>query len=258
MFDKLSAMAGKPIWQFDGAWDTTAGTESPKRTQKELEKLGDTSAKLTTIQTDHSGLSTQPFNVALMQWMKSKGGNGNASSSGSGSSSSSNDDVANIDQDDVKVVDNSGSGSSGSSSGSSGSSSSGSSTSGSSSRPKKCKASSSRKAKRSIGYAMAHAGPVRRGVYSAEAAGPAPAVQKKRSLSMAAILASREKGAAAAANKQAKRSPAAVAVGAVAVDNVLNARSLAPTEVETLPRRDPGLVAREQLKQSAAAARKLR
>lgn len=240
VFDQLSKMAGKPIWQFDGAWDTTAGTESPKRTQAELKKLGDSNAKLTTIQCDHSGLSTRPFNVELMQWMKAQGGNGSGSgSSSSGSSDDEEDDVANTDQDDVKVVapssSSSGSGSTKTSSGSGSSSTS---------RPKKCKASKSKKAKRSLGYAMAHAGPVRRGVYSAEhASGSAPV---KRSLSMAAILASREK-----ATQQEKRA----ALGAVPV---LGARSFVPTEIETVLRRDPALVAREQLKQSAAAARKLR
>ena len=262
VFDKLSAMAGKPIWQFDGAWDTTAGTESPKRTQSKLQSLGDKNSKLTTIQCDHSGLSTKPFTVELMQWMKSQGGNGSGSSSSSGSVSSDEDDededekVADTTQDDTKVVNNGSSSGSSSSGSSSSGSSSGSSSSGSSSssgRPRKCKVSSSKKAKRSLGYAMAHPGPVRRGIYSKEAASPPP---KKRSLSLSAILASREK-----ASKAVKRNAMPSPVGAIALDNVMvgnNARSFVPTEMETVIRRDPAIVAREQLRQSAAAARKAR
>jgi len=218
----------------------------------------------------------------LMQWMKRQGG-GSATSSDSSSSSSSDDDedddkVADTSSDDVKVVDN-GSSSSNSTSTSSGSSSSGSSSSSStdssssSGKTRKCKVSStkrSKKAKRSLGYAMAHPGPVRRGIYSASAAaGPHAAAHQKRSLSLSAILASREKS-----QKQEKRNaaPSPMGMGAIALDSpgLLGERNFVPTQAETvlkrageqeqaqIERRDPAVVAREVLRQSAAAARKAR
>jgi len=58
VFDKLSNMASVPVWQFAGEWDSTAGTDSPKRTQDALAKAGDGNAKLSILKADHSALST--------------------------------------------------------------------------------------------------------------------------------------------------------------------------------------------------------
>ena len=71
VFDKLSTIAkvNMPVRQFAGAYDNTAGQEGGKKTTNELVKLGDTNAKIAIVNTDHSGMSTQPFSADLLNWL---------------------------------------------------------------------------------------------------------------------------------------------------------------------------------------------
>lgn len=91
-FPLLKNIVNLPVWQFAGSSDSTAGTESPKATEAELEKLGSTIAKLSIENTDHSGMSTMPFNSAHMKWMLQQKRGGGSSSSEDSSSGSSDDD----------------------------------------------------------------------------------------------------------------------------------------------------------------------
>jgi len=81
-FPLLKNIVNMPVWQFAGSSDSTAGTESPKATQEQLVKLGSTVSKLSIESTDHSGMSTMPFNAQLMKWMLQQKRNGGGSSSG--------------------------------------------------------------------------------------------------------------------------------------------------------------------------------
>lgn len=81
-FPMLKNIVNMPVWQFAGSSDNTAGTDSPKATQEELVKLGSTLSKLTIEGTDHSGMSTMPFNAQTMKWMLQQKRNGGGSSSG--------------------------------------------------------------------------------------------------------------------------------------------------------------------------------
>jgi hypothetical protein len=92
-FPLLKNIVNMPVWQFAGSSDTTAGTESPKATQEQLVKLGSTVSKLSIESTDHSGMSTMPFNAQLMKWMLQQKRNGGGSSSG-GDSEEEDDSVS--------------------------------------------------------------------------------------------------------------------------------------------------------------------
>jgi len=89
-FDLLKNIVDIPVRQFAGSSDTTAGTDSPKRTQAELEKLGSKVAKLEILNTDHSGLSTAPWlETDLLSWFLKQSKSGSSSGSEPTSTSSS-------------------------------------------------------------------------------------------------------------------------------------------------------------------------
>lgn len=58
-----------PIRQFAGQYDNTAGTDGPKKTQADLEKMGAKDSTLEIMDTDHAGLSTKPWtDTDLLPW----------------------------------------------------------------------------------------------------------------------------------------------------------------------------------------------
>lgn len=212
VFDKLDLIKDIPVMQFAGSSDSTAGGDPPKSTEAQLKKIGNSLASLVMESTDHSGMSIIPFDTTLMNWMlkQKKSGSSSSSSSSVNDSTSSNDNTesestssskASISKTrsssgstktasagtsrqtgQIKVVDTGSSGDSISNTGS------GSSTSG----KKKCTSSASarrRRAKRAAmqeeGYAFAHPGPVRRGVYEST---PSTPMIKKRGLTLADII----------------------------------------------------------------------
>ena len=245
-------MASVPVWQFAGEWDSTAGTDSPKRTQKALEEAGNKNAKLTILKADHSALSTQPFNAELLKWFLSNSGKGSASSSSdsssSDSSSSSDDSESSSDKESTSTSSSDKSDKSDSSSKSESQSESSKASTGTKTNPKsssRCKSGSSKKArklraKRSAG--IAH-----------------------RSLSLTAMLAGRQSAQSASGPANAKRSfmpgPASASAPAPSTGTgtgaILAARDvLAPHPMNgesVLQRRDPALVAREALRQTAGS-----
>ena len=71
--DMLSAIAKSqvPVRAFSGAYDSTIKPEWAKETQAKMESLGDANSQLTILNTDHYGLTTQPFTPQLLNWMLS-------------------------------------------------------------------------------------------------------------------------------------------------------------------------------------------
>jgi len=90
-FDLLDKIITLPIRQFDGTYDNTAGTESPRKTQKQLLTLGSEVSTLNEIACDHSGLSTKPFTTDLMNWMLKNKRSGFSSSDDDGDGDSEDD-----------------------------------------------------------------------------------------------------------------------------------------------------------------------
>lgn len=89
-FDLLKNIVDMPVRQFAGSSDSTAGTDSPKRTQAELEKLGSKVASLEIMNKDHSGLSTAPWlETDLLSWFLKQSKSGSNSGSEPQSSPSS-------------------------------------------------------------------------------------------------------------------------------------------------------------------------
>jgi len=215
VFDKLDLIKDIPVMQFAGSSDSTAGGDPPKSTEAQLKKIGNNLASLVMESTDHSGMSIIPFDTTLMNWMLKQ-----KKSGASSSVSSSEDDISSSSSNDTTSESTSSSSSKASITKTRSSSTStktssaqsskytqdtqvkvadtGSSSSGSSgTSKKKCTTSGSarrRRAKRAAmleeGYAFAHPGPVRRGLYGNTA--PSPVSIKKRGLSLADIIASSE------------------------------------------------------------------
>ncbi|KAK9900771.1 alpha/beta-hydrolase [Cystobasidium minutum MCA 4210] len=69
VFEKLDLIKDIPIMQFAGTSDTTASGNPPKSTDSQLKKLGARLSSLVMKNTDHSGMSTIPFDATLMNWM---------------------------------------------------------------------------------------------------------------------------------------------------------------------------------------------
>lgn len=218
VFDKLDLIKDIPVMQFAGSSDSTAGGDPPKSTEAQLKKIGNNLASLVMESTDHSGMSTIPFDTTLMNWMLKQKRNGGSSSSSSSSTSDSDTTTSSSSNDNEEEEE--GSSSSKGSISKTRTSSSPSKTSSpsksqytqdaevkvvdsdsgsSSSGKKKCSPATKarRRAKRAAmlaneGYAWAHPGPVRRGILAAPSA-PVTAQKQKRGLSLAAIIASSEK-----------------------------------------------------------------
>lgn len=218
--DKIKDM---PVMQFDGQYDTTAGTAGPKATESQLQKIGSSVSQLVTESVDHSGMSIKPFNTKLMNWMLEQSGSSGGGSSSSSSSSNDDDEDSDSGDSDSDSDSDSSSSSSGNPSitktrtsskptktgSSSGSSTSGrikisvGSSGGGSGGKTRCAKKKARKlrAKRANGasglddgYAFAHAGPVRRGLYDSEIPGSSSPRSikrdnKPRGLTLAAIVA---------------------------------------------------------------------
>jgi len=241
VFDKLSNMASVPVWQFAGEWDSTAGTDSPKRTQDALAKAGDGNAKLSILKADHSALSTQPFNAELLKWFLSNSGKGSGSGSSSSSDkgSSSDIDVSSADHESTSTSSSDKSDSSSKTASESTKASTGTKTNPKSSS--RCKSSSGKKARKLKLRAKRSSGITH------------------RSLSLTAMLAGRQQQAGAG-SVNVKRSfvpgpasaPAAPGTGAIlAARDVLAPK---PMQGETvMQRRDPALIAREALRQTAGS-----
>ena len=67
--DKLKNIVDLPIRQFAGKNDNTAGTDGPKKTQADLEKMGAKDSTLEIMDTDHAGLSTKPWtDTDVLSW----------------------------------------------------------------------------------------------------------------------------------------------------------------------------------------------
>lgn len=212
VFDKLDLIKDIPVMQFAGRSDSTAGGDSPKSTEAQLKKVGNDLASLVMESTDHSGMSIIPFDTTLMNWMlkQKKSGASSSVSSSEDDISSSNDDEDNESTSSKARITKTRSSSTSTKTSSAESSKytqdtqvkvadTGSSSSGSSgTTKKKCTSSAAarrRRAKRAAmleeGYAFAHPGPVRRGIYGNTPA-PSPASMKKRGLSLADIIISSE------------------------------------------------------------------
>lgn len=189
-FDKLNELSNMAVWAFAGKYDSTAGTDGTKKEEQAIQNTGNKNVKMTVLDTDHSGMSTMPFNTELMNWMLKQTRSGGSS----GQSSTVTDNVAGGSSDDEDETTSSNS----TSSSSSGSNSNSNANSGSvkintgKAAAKKCSSGSSskrhrrNKAKRDAMYAeglrFAHAGPVRRGVYESEILGSSPSSHERRSV----------------------------------------------------------------------------
>ncbi|KAL7009453.1 hypothetical protein EMMF5_001084 [Cystobasidiomycetes sp. EMM_F5] len=88
--DQLNLLASinKPVRAFSGSQDTTIPASWAQGTQSKMSSLGDSSSTLTILNTDHSGLTSQPFTTDLLNWMLSHSGSGSAASSPSSSGTS--------------------------------------------------------------------------------------------------------------------------------------------------------------------------
>lgn len=90
--DKLKNIVDLPIRQFAGKYDNTAGTDGPKKTQADLEKLGAKDSSLEIMDTDHAGLSTKPWtDTDVLSWFLKQSRSGSPGESSPSATESSPD-----------------------------------------------------------------------------------------------------------------------------------------------------------------------
>jgi len=90
VFPLLKNIISIPSRQFAGSSDTTAGTESPKATENQLQSLGAKNANLDIMNTDHMGLSTKPWtDTDLLSWFLQQSQSGSSSAPAASNSTSS-------------------------------------------------------------------------------------------------------------------------------------------------------------------------
>jgi len=232
-FNLLNLITDLPIRQFDGQYDTTAGTESPKKTQEKLQSLGASAASLTELSTDHSGLSTQPFNTDLMQWMLKQTRSGGSSSSSGSSDDSSSDSASSTDSSDSSETTKKVSSKTATVSNPKATqvSSGGSSSSSSSSSKPKCKRSSKKAKRASLAQKSSHKA-------------------KRSGLTLAHMLASNQKSQQQqAADKKAKRG---LTLEAMLGAKTNSSSSPARRHVEAAPRAHPGFARRVEMSKRAS------
>lgn len=68
-FPLLNRLKNLAIRQFDGTYDETAGVLIPRKTQKELVRIGNTQSSLEEYKTDHEGLQSAPWTIGQFKWL---------------------------------------------------------------------------------------------------------------------------------------------------------------------------------------------